>query len=98
MYGLCYLVISSISDFLMPLYIGLVIDALKNGEIDKVSAYCWQLALIVLGSGVFTGFRAHTYNNMAESIARFLRHDIFKEILDKDLTYFDQTKTGELSK
>jgi len=39
--GTVYLLIACVSDFVVPLYIGFVINALEKGDFDKVGDFCW---------------------------------------------------------
>lgn len=63
---------------------------------DKVAELCIQLVIIVLVSGVFVGFRASTFNIMSESIAKNLRYDYFDAVMNKDISFFDERRTGDL--
>jgi ABC-type multidrug transport system fused ATPase/permease subunit len=54
--------------------------------------------LIVLGSGVGVAFRAGIFNTMSERIALKLRNDYFISCLSKDIAFFDERRTGVLSK
>jgi len=47
---------------------------------------------------VFVGFRAGIFNIMSEKIARELRHDYFKSVITKDISFFDERRTGDLCK
>jgi len=39
--GMAYLWLACVSDFVVPLYIGFVINALEKGEFDRVGDLCW---------------------------------------------------------
>lgn len=40
--------------------------------------------------------RAYTFNLLAEKIARNLRKDFFHSIINKDVAFFDERRTGDL--
>ena len=42
--------------------------------------------------------RAAIFNILSERIARNLRKDYFTSILEKDIQFYDERRTGELSK
>ena len=46
------LVLGSASDFVVPLYIGMVIDRLEEEDFDGVKQLCLQLLIIVLVSSM----------------------------------------------
>ena len=87
---------SSIHEFAMPYFIGLVIDAISEEKLERVSTLCWQLALIIFGSSIFVGFRMVTFSNIGERIVESLRLDLFSEMIRKDIEFFDRSSTGEL--
>lgn len=48
--GMGYLWLACVSEFVVPLYIGYVINALEKGEFDKIGALCYQLFIIIVVS------------------------------------------------
>ena len=48
--------------------------------------------------GVCIGIRAVVFNMLSESIALDLRHDFYVSIINKDVSFFDAHRTGDLSK
>jgi hypothetical protein len=46
-FGMIFLLFGSVGDFVVPLYIGLVITALNNKDFDMVGTYCINNSLIV---------------------------------------------------
>jgi hypothetical protein len=51
--GMAYLWLACVSDFVVPLYIGFVIDVLEKGEFHKVGPLCWQLFIIIVVRLIF---------------------------------------------
>jgi hypothetical protein len=54
--GMAYLWLACVSDFVVPLYIGFVIDVLEKGEFHKVGPLCWQLFIIIVVRIIFYNF------------------------------------------
>ena len=46
--GMIYLWLACVADFVVPLYIGFVINVLEKGEFHKVGGLCWQLFIIIV--------------------------------------------------
>ena len=46
-FGCVFLLLGSVGDFIVPLYVGLVINALAENRFDDVGPLCLQLFLIV---------------------------------------------------
>jgi ABC-type bacteriocin/lantibiotic exporter with double-glycine peptidase domain len=81
----------------VPLIIGLVTDAITNKNMDEVIKYTvhWMFP-IILGSAIFTWIRGTTFNTMGEKIAKEIRYDLFYFTINKDVTFFDENKTGAI--
>lgn len=81
----------------MPLIIGLVTDAIRKRQMNDVIKYTvhWMFP-IILGSAIFTWIRGTTFNTMGEKIAKEIRYDLFYFTINKDVTFFDENKTGAI--
>jgi ABC-type bacteriocin/lantibiotic exporter with double-glycine peptidase domain len=44
------------------------------------------------------GIRATSFNAMSQRIALDLRHDFFKAVVNQDVEFFENNKTGDLCK
>lgn len=42
--------------------------------------------------------RAYLFSIISERISRNLRHDFFESIINKDVAFFDERRTGDLRK
>ncbi len=47
---------------------------------------------------MFAGGQRFVFQLITEKIGRDLRRDVFEEIINKDVAFFDSRKTGDLSK
>jgi ABC-type multidrug transport system fused ATPase/permease subunit len=94
--GVVFNFLSMIGEFLGPYFIGLVIDEIvaKNWGGVRLLVVYWMSANAV--SSVFAGIQKVIFTATTENIGRALRRDVFKQILSKDVTFFDQRRTGEL--
>lgn len=45
---------------------------------------------------VFTFFYIHLLSQVGERVAADMKQDLFQSILDQDMSFFDQERTGEL--
>lgn len=52
--------------------------------------------LIVIIAGVFVGLRAVTFNTMSEKIAKELRYDYYSSVINKDVEFYEENRTGDL--
>ena len=96
--GILFLIGGSLSDLSVPFFIGKVIDLLSKGDYDAIGDYCLYMLAIILFSGICVGMRAAIFNILSERIARNLRKDFYESIINKDITFFDERRTGDLGK
>lgn len=69
---------------------------IEKGNLDAVTTLCWQLLIIIVVSAIFVGIRATSFNAMSQRIALDLRHDFFKAVVNQDVEFFENNKTGDL--
>ena len=63
---------------------------------DKIDQYCLGMLVLVLVSGICVFIRGATFNTLSEKIAQYLRYDLFFFLINKDISFFDENKTGEI--
>ena len=96
--GIVFLIGGSLSDLAVPYFIGKVIDLLEKGDYGTIGDYCLYMLAIIIVSGICVGMRAAIFNILSERIARNLRRDFYESILNKDIAFFDERRTGDLGK
>lgn len=94
--GFIFLLLGQASDFIAPLYMGFAIDKIEQAKFDEIGPLCLQLFAIVVVSGIFQGLRAQNFHQMSEEIATKLRLDLYSSILNKDIEFFENNRTGDL--
>ena len=93
-----FLLGGQLSELVMPSFIGIVINFLQKEEYDKIGPFCLSLFGVVVLAGICVFFRAAIFNIMSERIARNLRKDFYDSLVNKDITFYDEQRTGELCK
>ena len=86
----------SSASFMVPLMLGYVIDAMNNQDWHLINQYCLWMLYIVLGSSVLCWVRGTTFNKMSAKLAQQLRYDFFYQMMNKDVPFFDEHRTGEI--
>lgn len=97
--GIVTLLAGSLAVFATPGLIGVVVDAMSKPDDEKwedINFYCIWMGIICFISAVACGIRGYTFNKISESIANMLRYDLFLQLINKDIAFFDETKTGEI--
>ena len=100
--GMTCLVLSNSVNLVLPLFIGTAMDYMTkspeypDGRFDQVGPLCGYLMIVVVFSAIFIGIRGYIFNSMSERIAYDLRKDFFKFIINQDVAFFDEQKSGDL--
>lgn len=70
---------------------------LKSGlDWDRINFLCGWMILVFVASAGFTMIRGYTFNSMSEKIARHIRYDLVYFLINKNVGFYDENKTGEL--
>ena len=91
-----YLVGGSVSYFAVPAILGGVVDAMLKSDWDEIGRLVLWMLIIVIASAFCVWGRAFTMHIVANRISYHLIYDLFFLLLNKDVAFFDENKTGEL--
>ena len=97
--GFPFIFLGAISDLFVPDYIGKIVDALTEEEYygDKGVFGRLEEWMVILAIGVVCTFiQKVIYGITGERLGNDLRKDLFHAIIDKDVGFFDENRTGEL--
>ena len=94
--GIVTLIGGSIASFAIPALLGVVVDAMTVNDMHKINVYCIGMMIIILFSSLCVWVRGSTFNIISERIAKYLRYDLFLHLINKDVAFFDEHKTGDI--
>ena len=94
--GLIALFVGALAQFPVPGLLGIVVDAMLVNDQDKIRDYCLYMIGICIISGLGSGARGRIFNLMSYKIARDIKYDLFWYLVRKDVTFFDEKKTGDI--
>mmetsp|Transcript_1146 Transcript_1146/g.1466 ORF Transcript_1146/g.1466 Transcript_1146/m.1466 type:complete len:750 (+) Transcript_1146:68-2317(+) len=99
--GLILLVGSLIPFLILPIMIGLILDALvdensKNEQIEEINKIIVILIITLIGGALFALARSFVFNTAGERVVARLRIQLFTAIINQEIGLFDRRKTGEL--
>jgi len=96
--GTAFLAVGSLMGLLYPQGLRIIIDGVLNGGsislIDKAALFMVGAALLQAGS---IGARAYLFSTAGERIVADLREQLYKSLLDQEIAFFDERRTGELT-
>jgi ABC transporter fused permease/ATP-binding protein len=97
--GTVFLIIGSATGLALPRAVGYIVDHALGAEkstaaIDRAAALLLVLFLI---QAVAVALRSSLFTIAGERIVARLRADLFRRLMDQDIAFFDERKTGELT-
>jgi ATP-binding cassette subfamily B protein len=97
-WGIACLAIGSAMSLLYPQGIRIIVDgALSAQSLQKVDRAALLLGAVALVQGVAVGFRYILFSIAGERAVTRIREQVFGRILDQEIGFFDQRRTGELT-
>jgi ABC-type multidrug transport system fused ATPase/permease subunit len=63
---------------------------------EIVNKWCMIMAIAVVGSSIFTFLRIRFFLEVACRVSWMLKYDLFNSLIHKDITFYDNNKTGAL--
>ena len=79
-----------------PEYIGLILDKLTIQDYEGSFYVClWYLATGIL-AGFCTAHRNYYCCKVSEKLNNNIRNDLYRNVLSKDIEFFDEQRTGKL--
>ena len=94
--GLFGNIIGMAAELSSPLFIGLIIDAVLKKDKDEINRLVIIWIVITGSSSIVNGLQSFLLNYLTHKIGRKLRADLFRNMMLKDIEFFDQNKTGKL--
>jgi ABC transporter fused permease/ATP-binding protein len=97
--GTFFLAVSSGANLVVPRYIGHVVDqAIAPGApVARLDHVALLLLIAFAVNGVASAFRYALFTISGERIVARLRERLFAKVMEQDIAFFDDHKTGELT-
>ncbi|MBS2023516.1 MAG: ATP-binding cassette domain-containing protein [Deltaproteobacteria bacterium] len=96
--GTFFLLLGSVAGLLYPQGIKQVIDGAASPaartQIDHAAIF---MGIIALAQAAAIGLRAVLFSVAGESVVTRLREQLYRRILDQEIAFFDERRTGELT-
>jgi ATP-binding cassette subfamily B protein len=96
--GLLFNLLGLVGEFVTPLFIGLIIDTIVKEDFDEVKKLTIIWTIFNTAGALFAGIQRYIFNITTEKIGQDLRKTTFNSVIEKDVAFFDERKTGDLSK
>lgn len=98
--GMPFMFAGSMIDFLAPNYIGRMMDAFTeynfDNDDDGVYPLIKQWIIVMAVSGVCTFLRDIIFGITSQRLGKNLRQKLFNALLGKDVTFYDNIRTGDI--
>lgn len=97
--GIIFLMLSSLTLLAFPFLVGKLIDV-ATGKQDWILKSLESIALILIGvlllQGIFSFFRVYLFALTSEKSVADIRKTLYKKYMFLPMTFYDQTRIGEL--
>ncbi|XP_063626535.1 mitochondrial potassium channel ATP-binding subunit [Cydia splendana] len=87
----------------IPAMLGVIVNVLANMKnnptadfLDEIKFPAMKLISLYIGQAAFTFMYIHLLAQVGERVASQMKQDLFVSILNQDMAFFDQERTGEL--
>jgi ABC transporter fused permease/ATP-binding protein len=95
--GIVFLVIGSAMSLVFPQAIRLLIDgALSKGDRSRLTYGALIMVGVAVLQGVSMGMRFALFSITGERIVARLRRDLYQSLLEQEVAFFDERRTGDL--
>ena len=90
--------LGAIQDFATSHFIGRTIDAMQKEDWDEFKEQLITWIIVVFVGALFSGIRDWLYGLSSEKIGVSIRARFFKAIIEKDVSFYDDRKVGDIRK
>jgi ATP-binding cassette subfamily B protein len=96
--GTFFLFVGSSGTLFFPQAVRLLLDeALSDSALENVNQIALAMAGILLLQGAAVALRVSLFNLAGESIVNRLRERLYRSLLEQEIGFFDQHRTGDLT-
>ena len=95
--GTLFLAMGSFAGLLFPQAIRFIVDKASSGTLASLDRAALWLVLISLVQAVAIAARYSLFTIAGERVVTRLRGELFSRIVDQEIAFFDEQKTGELT-
>lgn len=97
--GVPFMFAGSLIEFLVPSYVGQIINKFRENNFDKdggVYELLWEWIFFLVISVVCSFFRELIFGVTSQRLGRSIRQRLFDSIISKDVNFFDNFRTGDM--
>lgn len=97
--GFPFMFAGSLIEFLVPSYIGQIINKFKEGNFEEeggVYDLLWEWIIVLIITVVCSFFRELIFGVTSWRLGRSIRQRLFESIISKDVNFFDNIRTGDM--
>lgn len=95
--GTFFLAIAGGLSLLLPQFVRTIFDdSLADAGPSRIDMLAGWMALAFIGQALASSFRYYYFTVAGENIVLHIRHQLFQALIRQDISFFDQSRTGEL--
>ena len=94
--GAPFMFAGSVIDMLAPGYVGIILDGFKEEDWDFVYAKIYEFLYITAFTALCSFFREVIFGIVSQKLGQSIRGQLFSCIVKKDITFYDDIRTGDM--
>jgi ABC-type multidrug transport system fused ATPase/permease subunit len=95
--GLIFLLFTGATALAFPKLMGMLVDCVKNKDIQQANRIALGLGLILFFQSIFSFFRLSLFVNFTENTLANIRLALYSNLVKLPITFFSQKRVGELN-
>lgn len=96
--GMVFLVLSSVSNLLFPLFLGQLVDRdTETVNIDNINQVALILIGLLIGQAIFSFFRVNLFVQVTEKALASLRQATYRHMIQLPIQFYNERRVGELN-
>lgn len=95
--GLLFLLLTGGTALAFPKLMGMLIDCVKNKDVDQANTIALGLVVILFFQSIFSFFRLSLFINFTEHTLANLRLALYSNLVKLPMSFFSQKRVGELN-
>ena len=88
--------LGSTIDLLAPNYIGSILDKFREDDFDTIHHIVFEWVGVSIFSALCSALREAIFGTASQKLGRNMRQMFFESLINKDVNFYDNNKTGEM--
>jgi ABC-type multidrug transport system fused ATPase/permease subunit len=93
-----FMFLGGLTDFIFPDFIGRIINATKDGNMELIDEILLYWVACIAASGICGAIRDILMGYTSQRLGTAVRQRLFEAVIKKDIAFFDDNRIGDIRK